>query len=433
MITTTPYTDSCNLATVGDGYDGVVRVVVGSYYGTGVLLYDGHAVLTAAHLFENAASSSASVYFETSAGSETRSVSRITLSPAYDASQDNNDLALVWLSSNAPVTADRYSPYSSSDEIGKTMTMVGYGTPGTGNSGALTTYSGRPLRLKAENQFDADAATLKSRLGSQMAWTPTTGTQLVADFDNGTSTQDALGRLINCTGLGLGQNEGMISPGDSGGPAFINGQIAGIASYTASLSRSGITPDIDGVSNSSFGEIGSWQRVSQYQQWIDESLREQYPNAPTKPEEVQTLVTEGNSSTNYAYFLLQFTGIRSDPKQTLSVDYVTRDGTAQAGEDYLATQGTLKLYPGEEQAVIPVEIMADAILEPDETFYLDVINPVGGSFGSGVAKLTAERTIVNDDDRTRTGAFYVQSDGVCIAMQHSGDIIPNIIDIPPRS
>ena len=47
--------------------------------------------------------------------------------------------------------------------------------------------------------------------------------------------------------------------------------------------------------------------------------------------------------------------------------------------------------------MIPVEIIGDNQAEVDETFYLDISNPVGGSFGDGVVKLTAMRTIVNDD------------------------------------
>jgi hypothetical protein len=395
VATVTAYTDSRNHASPGQGYDGVVRVSFGGYYGTGVLLYDGRAVLTSAHLFGHTADST-QVYFETTSGSKTISSARVLLMPSYDASS-NNDLALVWLSTAAPLTAERYSLYRDNDEIGQTLTMVGYGLPGSGDTGALTTYNGNPLRLKANNQFDADMGTLKEQLGSGMAWTPTAGTQLAADFDNGLSQQDALGQLINRPGLGLGINEGLITSGDSGGPAFINGQVAGIASYTASLSRGSIQPDIDSQSNSSFGEVAAWQRVSHYQQWIDQSLRTYYPNAPTKPEDVQKSVIEGNSGTRYAYFLLQFTGVRSAPNELLSVDYATRDGSASAGQDYLAAQGTLILYPNENQALIPVEIVGDTLSEPDETFYLDVFNPVGGSFGDGVVKLTAMRTIINDD------------------------------------
>jgi hypothetical protein len=191
--------------------------------------------------------------------------------------------------------------------------------------------------------------------------------------------------------------EGLIAPGDSGGPALISGKIAGVASYTTSLSLGNIRPDIDNLANSSFGEIAAWQKVSYYQQWIDQTLRAQYPSAPTKPEEVQKQVVEGNSGTSYVYFLLQFTGVRTDATQMLSVDYATRDGTATAGQDYISISDTLKLYPGESQAVIAVEIIDELIPEPDETFYLDVYNPIGGSFGAGVVTLTAMRTILSND------------------------------------
>lgn len=396
MVTTvTSYTDSRNRAYAGQGFDGVVRISVGGYFGTGELLYDGQAVLTAAHLFSHGVTS-ASIVFDTTAGTQTLSSSKVTVQPAYDVVNDNNDLAIVWLNGHAPVSADRYNLYRSSDELAQTFTMVGYGQVGTGSTGA-TGQSDPTWRLKAQNTFDTDAATLKSAIGQVMAWTPTPGTQLLADFDNGKSVNDALGQLASLSGLGLGANEGLIAAGDSGGPAFINGQVAGVAGYVTSLSVGATHPDVDNTSNSSYGEMAAWQRVSYYQQWIDQSLRAQYPNAPTRPADVQKAVPEGNSGTSYAYFLLQFTGVRSDPNQWLSVDYTTRDGTAQAGRDYIAARGKLVLYPNENQAVIPVEIIGDITPEPDETFYLDVTNPVGGSFGPGVVMLTAMRTIVNDD------------------------------------
>ena len=358
VSTVTSYTDTRNRAYTGEGYDGVVRVSVAGYYGTGVLLYDGRAILTAAHLFSHG-STEANVYFETIAGIQTIAASKVSVLSSYDALNTNNDLALVWLGSSAPTAAERYALYRDGNEIGQTLTMVGYGQPSTGASGLSTTYSAAPIRQKANNVFDADAATLKATLGSIMSWTPAAGTQLIADFDNGTSAQDALGRLINRPSLGLGANEGSISSGDSGGPAFISGKVAGIASYITSLSQGSVDPDIDSALNSSFGEIAAWQRVSTFQQWIDQSLRANYLNAPTKPDEVKQTVVEGNSGTTNAYFLLQFTGMRSDPTQTLSVDYTTRNGTATAGQDYVATAGKLVLYANENQAVIPLEIIGD--------------------------------------------------------------------------
>lgn len=396
MVTTvTHYSDTRNRAYPGEGYDGVVRISVGGKSGTGVLLYDGKAILTVAHLFSQS-SLTASILFETTKGTQTLSSDKVAIHPNYDAINENNDLALVWLSAAAPVAAERYTLYRNSDETGQTMTLAGYGTPGTGSSGTFAN-NGSILRLKANNQFDADIGTLKNSLGAAMGWIPLAGTQLVADFDDGTISHDALGNLINRSGLGLGNNEGLIAPGDSGGPAFINGQVTGVASYTASLGLGNINPDIDSLSNSSYGEIAAWQRVSVFQQWIDQNLRAQYPNVPAKPEEVQKQIGEGNNGTSYAYFLLQFAGMRSDPNQIVSVEYATRDGTANAGSDYLAVQGKLVLYPNESQAVIPVEIIGDTVSESNETFYLDVTNPAGGNFGEGIVKLTAVRTIINDD------------------------------------
>ncbi len=399
VSTVTSYTDSRNRAEVGTGYDGVVRISVGSYYGTGVLLYDGHAILTAAHLVQEdsgSVASSAVVHFETSAGSQSITANSISVLSSYDKTNGSNDLALIWLPQAAPISGDRYQLYRGSDELTQIMTMVGYGRPGTGATGTLDSPLASPLRLKAQNSADADAGELKAALGNIMGWTPLTGSQLVADFDNGDTMHDALGTLLGKFDAGLGDNEGILTSGDSGGPAFINHQVAGIASYGASLS-SFLDPDVDSTLNSSFGELGFWQRISYYQQWIDQSMRAKYVNAPTTPAQVNTNVTEGDSGTTYAYFLLQFNGMRSSPDQILSVDYATRNGTANAGQDYIAVSGKLQLYAGETQAVIPVEIIGDLVAEPDETFYLDVSNPVGGHFANDAIILTAVRTIHDND------------------------------------
>ena len=397
MVTTvTSYTDTRNRALVGEGFDGVVRLVVGNQYGTGVLLFDGTAVLTAAHLFHGVASS-ANVIFETSSGFQSIASSQVLVNPNYDTSNSNSDLALVWLSQDAPLAAQRYGIYRSSSEIGQTMTMVGYGVPGSGAAGALTSFNEAPVRLRANNQFDADSAALGPYFGDSGVWEATSGKQLVADFDNGLAQNDALGSLINKPGLGLGSLEGLISKGDSGGPAFIGNLVAGIASFTAHLSAAGIVPDVDNTGNSSFGEIAAWQRVSAFQQWIDQSLRVQYVQQPTRIEAVQKEVNEGASGTTPVYFWVQFNGYRSDPNQIVSVDYKTRSGTALAGQDFIATQGTLNIYPNENHALVLVEIIGDNLPEPDETFYLDVFNPIGASFASGLVQLTAVRTIVNDD------------------------------------
>jgi hypothetical protein len=397
MVTTvTPYTEARNRALIGDGYDGVVRVVVGNMYGSGVLLFDGKAVLTAAHLFSGSAGT-AKVIFETRNGTDTIASSQIVINPDYNSTNNNSDLALVWLSQDAPIVAERFGIYRASKELGQTFTLVGYGTPGSGSTGTLSNFKEVPLRVKARNQFDSDIAPLDSFFSESGQWEANKGKQLVADFDNGLSQNDALGALVGIPGLGLGNSEGLISKGDSGGPAFIENLVAGIASYTGRLSKSGAVPDIDNTSNSSFGEVAVWQRLSVYQQWLDQELRMRYESPPASQTTVQKTVGEGNSGTTPVYFWVQLNGYRIDPDIIVSVDYKTRNGSALASQDYIATQGTLKIYPNENHALVLVEILADNVPEADETFYLDVFNPVNAGFGDGKVQLTAMRTIVNDD------------------------------------
>lgn len=396
MVTTTSaYSLARYRVGFNEGLDGVVRISAGTAYATGALLFGGQAVLTAAHLFDEG-QRQATVHFDTSNGVVSVGSSRVLVHPDF-VNDSNHDLALVWLSQPAPLQADRYGLYRETLAPGQRFELVGYGSPGTGDQGAVASSTGPYTKLKAQNNFDADASELKLALGPLMAWTPIPGSQWMADFDNGLTVNDALGRLMWRRDLGLGLDEGFMARGDSGGPAFIDKKITGVASFLASLSSGLATPDVDKASNSSFGEVGAWQSIGFFQQWIDQSLRAQYREAPTRPSEVKAAIAEGHAGTVLVFFLLEFTGQRTSPDQWVSVDYATRDGSATAGLDYVATSGRLVLYPNETQAVIPVEIIGDRIAEPDEVFYLDVFNPIGGSLGPGVTQLVGMRTIADDD------------------------------------
>jgi len=386
-------------AVSGLGYDGVVRIRVQDYYATGVLLNDGRSLLTAAHLFVDMGDGAfeTEVFFETLTKNKTSVFAEsFTIHPDYDDASATADLAIVHLKDSAFLDATRYSIYRKDDITDLYFTMVGYGTAGPGSTGVETTSS-TPVRRMADNTIDGDIDLLNNYLSSTLAWHSQNSTQFIADFDNGSYSNDASGRLLNVSHVGIGAQEGLITPGDSGGPAFIDDKIAGIASYTASLSKDNTHPDIDDINNSSYGEIAAWQKLSYYQEWIDEQQRNGYENAPAEVQDVIKEVDENDAGTTYVYFLLQFKGTRIDPDQILSVDYATRDDTAKAGEDYIAISDTLNLYHGQTQAVIAVEIIGDNYAESDETFYLDVTNPVGGSFGDDTVMLSAIRTILNDD------------------------------------
>ena len=124
VATASSFTNSRYSVSPGQGFDGVVRISYSGYYGTGALLFGGRTVLTCAHLFSHndVATATASVSFDTITGNQQVASSRISIIPGFDVNA-NNDLALVWLSSSAPITAERYTLYRSSDEIGQTITM----------------------------------------------------------------------------------------------------------------------------------------------------------------------------------------------------------------------------------------------------------------------------------------------------------------------
>ena len=61
-----------------------------------------------------------------------------------------------------------------------------------------------------------------------------------------------------------------MAPGDSGAPAFIDGRIAGVASFRLRLQfTDGVSSDVDDISNASFGEFNAFTRASLYDSWIN--------------------------------------------------------------------------------------------------------------------------------------------------------------------
>ena len=374
-------------------YSGVVKVSSNGYYGSGALLYDGRAVLTAAHIFTSSTAPTYVTFDMPYLPEETLNVEKVTILPTHDSINANDDIAIVWLDKQAPVEAKRYDIYRSSDEVGKTFTFSGFGERGTGESGEDSSLDIK--KLASANRFDTTADVLKNKLGSIMDWNPNSHI-LVADFDSGSRSNDALGDFLDIHDLGTAYDEGLIAPGDSGGPAFIDSKVAGVAGYESNLATNYYHPDVDNQENSSFGEVGFWQRVSDYQEFIDKNIRQNYKNQPVSKQDVQKSIVEGNQGDiSVNYFYLEVTG----PKRTenISVQYKTVDGTAKAGEDYIAAQGKIVVYPDEDHVLIPVEIIGDNKVEGNENFYLEIFDPIGATLEDNQAVLIAQRIIVDDD------------------------------------
>lgn len=63
---------------------------------------------------------------------------------------------------------------------------------------------------------------------------------------------------------------------------------------------------------------------------------------------------------------------------TNSVNYATSDNTATAGADYVAQTGAVFFGPGETNKTFTIPILADSLVEGNETVNITLANPIGG-------------------------------------------------------
>ncbi|HEX8171736.1 MAG TPA: IPT/TIG domain-containing protein [Thermoanaerobaculia bacterium] len=78
-----------------------------------------------------------------------------------------------------------------------------------------------------------------------------------------------------------------------------------------------------------------------------------------------------------------------------TVDYTITPGTASAGSDYTAANGTLSFADGETSKTIVIPITADALHEDDETFTVALSHPTGGAT---LGTTTSTQITIDDDD-----------------------------------
>jgi secreted trypsin-like serine protease len=254
-------------------FDGVALLTIESVEGvagcTGALLGSGVHVLTAAHCLADSSGTphvlSLSAAFHTSGGGapEIIDFAEVKPHPEFTGSlREGNDIGLVVLSRPPSAAVRRYEIYTGAGEIGSEYEVSGFGAAGSG--GIESDGEGR--RRRGWNTFDA---TMANTFGQFPGWTAGDGV-LVSDFDNGLAGNDALGVFYDIHDLGLGEREVSMAPGDSGAPAFIDGRIAGIASFRLRLTfTDGSTSDVDDISNASFGEFNAFTRVSTHSLWIE--------------------------------------------------------------------------------------------------------------------------------------------------------------------
>jgi hypothetical protein len=87
---------------------------------------------------------------------------------------------------------------------------------------------------------------------------------------------------------------------------------------------------------------------------------------------------EGNAGTTPFVFTVALSQPSTAP---VTVNFSTRNGTAVAGSDYIATSGTLTFAPGELTKQITVQVNGDTVAEEIEVFFVDLTNAGGAVIG----------------------------------------------------
>jgi len=109
------------------------------------------------------------------------------------------------------------------------------------------------------------------------------------------------------------------------------------------------------------------------------------------------LVVEGQDNQTIA----QFTVTLSTPStEVVQVNYATLDGTAAAGQDYVAKTGTLTFAAGETEQTIDVTILGNQNDDPLlRTFVVNLSAPVGAQLGDsqGAATIIDDDVVVDED------------------------------------
>jgi hypothetical protein len=263
--------------TFGMNLDGIARVEIGLpdfdtifRSGSAALISDRH-IITAAHVLDEDADGQVdsfpfepilrfSANFDAPGGPATISFTKTSVRLMPDWPDRFADLAIVELDQPAPAGIPRYPLYGVTDELSQPTVVAGYGFTGHGSTGATDDSS---LKRAGLNRFEAYGEDIDLGIAERMP----PGAMLVIDFDSGLTANNTLQTHLGMmSDLGFGADEVIPAHGDSGGPVFIGGAIAGITSAGFDDFPTDATPDIPG--DSAWGAVGFNTRVSSFREFI---------------------------------------------------------------------------------------------------------------------------------------------------------------------
>ncbi len=193
-------------------------------------------VLTSAHCIGTATGVTAS-FTDSGSNSGDFTGSTFLVNPGWTGDLGTGvDLALVYLTSPLASWVTISELYNSTDEVGRVYQVAGWGSQASNGAAAGSTLGFGVAMRVGHNTWDSLFVGFNPY--------PNRPDILVADFDGPGS------------GVPL---EVTVAPGDSGGPSFLDGKVAGITSFSASVS---------GQPTGAYGEYNGMTRISSHLAWI---------------------------------------------------------------------------------------------------------------------------------------------------------------------
>ncbi len=150
----------------------------------------------------------------------------------------------------------------------------------------------------------------------------------------------------------------------------------------------------------------------------DEGHEATFTSAPTSAVAALPALSIGDASVDEGdtgSATLDFTvTLDSAATETVTVEWATSDGTATAGTDYTAGDGTVTFNAGDSSKTVSVTVAGDNVDEPNETFTVTLSNPSGATIGDGAATGT-----ITDDDATPKVTLALSSSSITEVNQQS--------------
>ena len=311
-------------------------------------LVDPGWVLTAAHCVVDSAPSTIDVVWGVTAlrsitPADRRAVSQIIVNPRYRPAANTFDVALLKLAVPAPTaTTIAFNTDPTLPTLGQSLDTYGWGNT------VATGPDQFPNELRGVGLSDRAGPT--GACGSY-------GTAYNSDH-------------MVCAGTPGGGKDAC--QGDSGGPlvATINGQprLVGVTSWGSGCAKAAFP--------------GVWSRVSSYGDWINQQIHGAVPGVYIG----NASIVEGDAANRTAFFNVT---ISPAPTADVTIPFFTVAGSATEGVDYMPKLSNLVFTAGQTAQAISILVRSDTLVEPTETFAVQLGTPTGGpvtlirAFGSG--------------------------------------------------